>query len=473
LDIGSRLELFVDDFMIAEMEGVTRKLHSPQPQEVAIRFDSPWDGALSAYVTIFQDGGKFRMYYRGRPMPRHMPNMTNQEFWRWISKNWSGGSVACYAESDDGIHWKKPNLGLFECSVTGDKNNSIVLVTDKKRWPNATDNFVAFLDTNPAAPPEARYKGIGRHFMGGGYHTGSKAFQSPDGIHWSLMQEEAIHVDRGHTHDAQNIVFWDAYREHYVEYHRKFRGGFRETRTSTSKDFLNWTEQKHVEFGGAPREHFNNLLVLPYYRAPHIYLGFGSRLNEKRDDSFDHPAGGIDDGVFLSSRDGVNFDRSFMEAWIRPGLDIHNWMHLGTSPAWGLLQTGPEELSVYWLNGYYQSDCVCHVRRGALRLDGFVSVNAPYAGGVFTTKPFKFDGRELVINFSTSVVGTVRIELQHPDGSPIKGFTMDDCPEIYGDKIEKVVGWKGGSDVSSLARKPIQMRVYLKDADLYSFRFKP
>lgn len=472
LDIGSRLELFVDNFLISQVDGVSRNLHSPIPQEIILNFDSPWDGSLSAYSTIFQDGEKYKMYYRGRPMPQQLSSMTSEEMWEWIPNNWSGGSVTCYAESSDGVNWVKPNLGLFKSEVTGQKNNNIVLVTDENKWPNATDNFVPFLDKNPNVEPGAKYKGIGRHFVGGGYHTGNKAFKSSDGISWSLIQDELIHVDKGHTHDAQNIVFWDSFRNRYVEYHRKFREGIRETRTSTSTDFLNWTDQIHVEFGDVTKEHFNNLLVLPYERAPHIFLGFGSRLNTDRDDFLNSPTDGIEDGVFLSSRDGVNFDRSFMEGWIRPGLDIHNWIHLGTSPSWGLLQTNKNELSLYWQNGYHQADHVCHLRRGTLRLDGFVSMNASYIAGTFTTKKIKFIGRRLAINFSTSVVGTIRVELQDFEGNPIAGYTMDDCFDIYGDSTEHFVKWKNNFDVGCLSGQLIRLKIYIKDGDLYSIQFK-
>ena len=119
-------------------------------------------------------------------MPQQLSSMTSEEMWEWIPDNWSGGSVTCYAESNDGVNWVKPNLGLFKSEVTGEKNNNIILVTDKNKWPNVTDNFVAFLDKNPNVEPSAKYKGIGRHFVGGGYHTGNKAFKSSDGISWSF-----------------------------------------------------------------------------------------------------------------------------------------------------------------------------------------------------------------------------------------------------------------------------------------------
>ena len=87
------------------------------------------------------------------------------------------------------------------------------------------------------------------------------------------------------------------------------------------------------------------------------------------------------------------------------------------------------------------------------------------------TKPLRFKGSRLEINYATSAAGGIRIEMQDPKGQPIPGFTLDECPEIIGDQIERIVAWKGGSDLSSLSGKVVRMRVVLKDADLYSIRF--
>jgi hypothetical protein len=56
-------------------------------------------------------------------------------------------------------------------------------------------------------------------------------------------------------------------------------------------------------------------------------------------------------------------------------------------------------------------------------------------------------------------------------GKAVKGFTLEDCPEIFGDQIEQVISWRAGSNVRKLAGKPIRLRFTLKDADLYSLRF--
>ena len=106
-----------------------------------------------------------------------------------------------------------------------------------------------------------------------------------------------------------------------------------------------------------------------------------------------------------------------------------------------------------------------------LRTDGFVSIQAPYSGGELVTKPVIFQGSKLVINYATSAAGSVRVELQDAEGNPLPGFALDDCPEIYGDQIERVVAWKSGTDVNALVGKPIRVRFVLKDADLYSLRF--
>ncbi|MCA9418262.1 MAG: hypothetical protein KC917_18455, partial [Candidatus Omnitrophica bacterium] len=67
--------------------------------------------------------------------------------------------------------------------------------------------------------------------------------------------------------------------------------------------------------------------------------------------------------------------------------------------------------------------------------------------------------------------GSVRVELQDPGGTPIEGYSLDECPEIYGDTIEQTVHWKSGSDLTELKGHPLRIRFVLRDADLYSFQF--
>ncbi len=113
-----------------------------------------------------------------------------------------------------------------------------------------------------------------------------------------------------------------------------------------------------------------------------------------------------------------------------------------------------------------------HVRRYRLRIDGFVSVHSPYDGGSLVTKPLTFTGNRLTLNYATSAAGGLRVELQTPDGAPIEGFSLGDCPEIIGDRINHVVSWDKGPDIGALASKPVRLRFEMKDADLYSLQFR-
>ncbi|MFQ6096616.1 MAG: hypothetical protein ACE5O2_02740 [Armatimonadota bacterium] len=443
-DIGSRLEPFVDDWLIESMDGAQLRLHHPVPREVVFTFDRPWEGNVCAYVTVFKDGDKFRMYYRGAHYDWETKKTTHQ--------------LTCYAESEDGVHWTRPELNLFE--FDGSKRNNIV-------WMGiGCHNFAPFKDANPNCPPNARYKALATG------KRGLVAFQSPDGVHWSLMQDEPV-ITKG-AFDSQNLAFWDAVRGRYVDFHRGFREGVRDIMTCTSDDFIHWTEPRWLDFGDAPREHLYTNAVTPYFRAPHILMGFPKRFMPARKKIADHPSPGVSDGVFMTSRDGVHW-RRWLEAFIRPGLQRERWWQRNNMTAWGMLVTKPaieglpDEISLYSSEGYYQDGN--RLRRFTLRMDGFVSVHAPFAGGQMVTRPLKFEGKRLMLNYSTSGAGSIRAEIADGEGEPIPGFALDDCPEIYGDAIEEAVRWKSGPDVSALAGRVVRLRFVLKDADLYSIRF--
>ena len=299
------------------------------------------------------------------------------------------------------------------------------------------------------------------------------AFKSADGIHWSLIRDEPV-ITKG-AFDSQNLAFYDTLRGHYVDFHRGFRNGVRDIMTCTSGDFRQWTEPVWLEYTGAPRQHLYTNQITAYFRAPHIFMGFPKRFMPSRKLA-EHRLTGVSDGCFMTSRDGLVFHR-WPEAFVRPGLQKDRWVCRNNMIAWGIVTTAsalegaPDELSLYVVEGYYSGDS-CQTRRYTLRVDGFVSVQAPLAGGEMVTKPFTFEGNELVINSSTSAAGSVQIEIQDAEGKPIEGYVLDDCPVIFGDQLERAVTWKGGADVGKLAGRPVRLRFVLKDADLYSIRFR-
>ncbi len=134
------------------------------------------------------------------------------------------------------------------------------------------------------------------------------------------------------------------------------------------------------------------------------------------------------------------------------------------------LEGAPNELSLYASESYWTGNSSV-LRRYTLRLDGFVSAHAPMSGGGLLTKPLRFKGRKLAINFATSAAGSVRVEIQDASGKALPGFALEECPPLFGDTIERIVTWKNGGDVSAIAGQPARLRFDLQDADIYAFQF--
>ncbi len=435
-EIGDRLELFVDDFLIEGMTGgVERRLHHPVPREVVLELNQPWEGPTSAYFVVFQDGERVRMYYRGE-----MPGVD--------------GEACCVAESRDGIHFERVNAGLFE--FAGSTDNNIIWVG------RGAHNFTPFRDARPDVPEDERYKALGYSHHG----KGLGVFASADGLRWRELLDHAAITDG--AFDSQNLAFWDALRGRYVDFHRKGRDGVRDIATCTSEDFRTWTDVAFVEYSDTRKEHMYTNGVQPCPRAPHIYIGFPARFVPERTRYADHPAPGVSDAILMSSRDGLRFER-WEEAFIRPAAEREVWTDRNNYPAWGMIQTAPDEVSVYWTEHYRHAGM--RLRRGTIRTDGFVSLHAGGTPGEALTRPLIFSGNRLVVNYATDAVGRVHFELCRADGSPIEGFSLADSEMLFGNELEHAVRWNGSSDIGALAGQPVRLRMLLENADLYSIRF--
>jgi hypothetical protein len=301
---------------------------------------------------------------------------------------------------------------------------------------------------------------------------------SADGFNWKKLREEPI-ITEG-AFDSQNLVFWSDAEQCYCCFLRIFSDGMRSISKCTSTDFLMWTKPIEMSYGDTPREHLYTNQTGAYFRAPHIYVATAARFMPGRrviskeamaamggDAGY---SGDCSDAVLLTSRGGLAYDRTFMEGFARPGLGFENWTSRTNYPAYGLVPVGETEMAMYIQRNYGQD--TAHLQRLKMRLDGFASLNALYAGGEMVTKPISFAGKKLVINFSTSAAGSIWVELQEADGKPLEGFAQADADEIIGDEIARVVTWKGNGDVSALAGKPVRLRFVMKDADVYSIRFR-
>ena len=451
--VGSQRQLFIDDFWFESQDRIQLTMHRPEIREVALPSDRPWEIAGVHCYCVLLDGSRYRMWYRaaeGKP-ETGLPVRTWQ----------------CYAESSDGIHWEKPNLGLV--SWGGSRDNNILFAS-------ADLGRNASVIVDPNAPAGELYKMITRADAPPVMVLG---YVSDDGFHWRPVGTNPLLTEG--PFDSPNTLLWDDERERYVIYMRgvdksvpgPFFGGRRAIRRSESADFRHWTDPELVV---TPDEHdpenmhlYTNAAV-KYQRAARAYFIFPMAFYPDR-----HyptaPNPGLSEVRFVVSRDGIHWDRRFRRPFLTPGLDERNWVDRNPTMGVGIVPTSSTELSMYFSELNRSEEC--RARRCTVRPDGFVSVEGPYTGwGEFATRPITFTGRRLELNYSTSGGGSIFVELQERDGTPISDYTIEECEEIFGDKIEGIVRWKGGEDVSALAGQPIRLRVRLRDAHLFAFRFQ-
>jgi hypothetical protein len=183
------------------------------------------------------------------------------------------------------------------------------------------------------------------------------------------------------------------------------------------------------------------------------------------------------DVLLLTSRDGIK--------WYRP-LERLPFLRHGADgdPTSGMLFANPWPIIVgdeVWI--YYGAIGITHrenvsdrsqtgIYRARLRLDGFISADAPYGGGEFTTPPLMIQGQRLEVNIDTSGGGWAQVEVQGATGRSLEGFSQRDCDVVRGNSTRKTVTWGGSSDCSALAGKPLCLRFVMHSTRLYAFQFR-
>ncbi len=447
MDIGSRIEMFVDDVLIDSMTGCSLKLNMPIRKEKVMTFDRPWESETSGYITVLNDNGIIRMYYRGKT------DRTDNKSYEYT----------CYAFSSDGINFLRPRLGLHE--FNGDKLNNIIL----EHVPEC-HNFAPFIDSNKDIPAEEKYKAVGGHERIDVNKGKLYGLVSPDGINWKRISNTPI-TTHG-AFDSHNVVFYDKNIGKYRCYARYFDNkhlenpkpyhGIRSIHNMESDNFISWTLPVQNSYDVPYIEEFYTNATVLCPGAEHFYLSFPKRFIADRQRDFFTGAPAVSDAVFMSSRDGTNWNRLFMEAWVRPGLDRKNWVNRNNMTALGIIDIDDREFSMY-ISENYRTE-TNGIRRLTIRKYGFASVNAGYEGGSFITKSFTYKGNSLFINYSTSAAGHVKVFLLDDKGSILLKSDV-----IYGDEIFEKVDFK--TSLSKYEGSKVRLSFDLKDADIYALKF--
>jgi len=447
--------------------GIRLRALPAQKTEPVLSIKAPWAGSLGA-PTVIREGGLYRLWYEVVPASH-------------IESGDAGlHNLLCYAESDDGMTWRRPATRIT--SFEGDDNTNIVYGGHlAPEW--GYHGGSVFRD--PSAPPAERYKAwhlgcmsqaMAEEFMRKypdrvdpfsvthRVHHGMFGAVSPDGLHWTALPECLVMQ----TSDTQNIACWDEMLGRYVAYFRTWVLGRRSIGRAETDDFRCWPLPETFLWPGAdvgPTDtwYCNGKTVCP--GAPDHHLLFALRWNVWDDRFFVHMA---------VSPDGMLWSFPPDAQVITPG-ERGSWDTGGVVAGCGMVELPGDRVGVPFI-GY----AIPHKypRRRPLGQMGWatwqtgrlVALEAPERGE-FTTFPVKFKGAALHVNARTQHAGGIRIELIGGDGKPMPGRTLDDCDLINGDYLDLPVTWRGESSIPRKEDEPVSLRVRMASAQLFSLKF--
>ncbi len=496
-DIGGHKELFIDEAPVSAMKNVRLTMNPPyQDHEPVFVPETPWEYRIHPYATVMKEGDTFRLWYLayewdpppGVALPVTGTAEDASRFWKHTRGR------LCYAESEDGVHWVRPNLGLV--TFRGSKNNNILGPSEHDSVRQAGWNGGAVFK-DPTAPQERRYKLWSEVTVADKRKSGLSSFYSADGLQWTPYDNNPI---PGHC-DCLNVVLWDERIQRYVGYARLWTADshgdrYRAVRRLVSPDFLHWEDTGVVLEADAvdlavpvnrrrqSRQimdfHGNCVFKISsdvYLALPEIWWHWAANPfpTAGRDQE---KMGGFPDKVdvqLASSRDGINWHRAGERCpFLRlgaPDAGDSRMIYAFTQP----LRVG-DELWIYYGGFRYGISENVALKRGAyfrarLRLDGFISADAPYAGGELVTKPLRFRGDQLALNADTSAGGAIRVQVQDECGEPIEGYGLSQADEVNGNSVRLVVTWGGRPNVGELAGRVVRLRFLMNGCKLYSFQF--
>jgi len=440
----ARLFLFVDDGDIASMHGLTRSVRQAAKHygNPVLMPEQPWEGEAimpSATVLFDEDRQEFRLWYAGY---RYLSSLDEQY-------------SLCYATSVDGVHWRRPALGLVEFDGST-QNNLLIPWGDPRR--HDTTSATIFYD--PSAEDASR-RYIMVYFCSGLYPLGLGLAFSSDGLRWQPHPDNPL--DSGGQEPIGDVLYamLEPRGKRMAAYYR-VRQRVRPRRTlarAESQDMLHWSGHRVILEADEHDPPDAEMLGLTPFRYGDMILGFLWVSTEN---------GRKVEVQLASSRDGAT--------WQRVG-DRRPFLTRGAAGAFD--ENSVSRVTVPVVMGdelwfYYEGRGDAR-RRGiglaTVKMDRFISLDAGEAEGELLTRPLTItDQTKLLINAVANPGGYVLAEVLDQEGRPIAGFTREDAILFQDSAVFHPFAWAGQSDLSALAGQVVQIRFILRKARLYAFR---
>ncbi|MEE9603413.1 MAG: alpha/beta fold hydrolase [Thermoguttaceae bacterium] len=500
--VGLQKQLFVDDYIVAEKNHVTREAGQAKKYGVVMVPTLPTE-FQSGKVHDGPDGGYgFESHFCWFWSPYW--NTEKKIFQMWYMGSNRPHTGLCYAESKDGVNWTKPKISKDGKTNLVNWNSPVPILRHKKSMDLFDTGINGVTVTNDPSLPYGsaeKYK-VAFYPMFGGSECTTRLGYSADGIYWNLYNKG--HGVTGRAADTNNQIHWNPLTKRYLLHCRQdFKGGggigehrgVRIMEHTKGNDLINhptaWKTlttfalddpDKTVIPGTKTPLYQIHTFPMWYYEG--VWFGLtdvlaatNKHVPDGEQDYHKRHKRGVWEFYMAPSRDAVNYDfaaatyprkaliprgpaGSFDKDCVRPPSNIvtHNDQHwiyyLATNERWG-----------------------CHrwdarLALAKLRLDGFFFLEAKEKPGTVVTKPFKLEGDKLQLNVD-AVSGYVKVELLDKSGKPILGFSGDAAKTYRGfDKLRLEPKWKDQADLSSLEGKEVRLRFTMENAKLYAFQIQ-
>jgi hypothetical protein len=524
--------LFIDDFVLARSTGFDRVIHHPRCRGVVIPADKPWEtnGLNPLYVERRPDG-RFICFYVAMWWDIDRAQTIKAENFRRDRPHQIFSAIA-YAESDDGVHWVKPELGLVEAPAGVDwqrqapypspngsttrRNNlgvPFVIVSDLHRHGDVTDPARRYAIR--VAPEYAGSFDVALQDMpgtSGGYF----AAEIPDWRNDPQWQSKLIYSGGDFNPRRHALHYWDRIHQEWVTLDQGVCPHWlpsREIARFASKDLVHWTSRAVLYPDAADRhdlECYDEPMMMLPWCAEGVVFGLLGWFHSDRS----HPDAGpnlqptlarkgtCEIRITISRDGGITWDRtSSRQAWIPHGSEPDSF---DRTLAWGLppVRVGDEDwFYIYACNQdhlntrndpqqttyHHSGPSIRHTILCTQKHNRFVSMRARNQPSILITNPVRVSGGQLQLNVDADR-GPVRVGIA--PGEPIatfngsvpsiaphllpqhllQGFNFDDCQTIRANATEHVVVFKNAS-VHSLMGRSVCLLFEMADADLYGFRF--
>ena len=450
--------------------GLRLTAHLPRVgQRPLVTADRPWEGGnarsgIGVYSTLFEDDGRYRLYYDSGDLSGELD----------VDEDIGTQRMLAYAESTDGIDWVKPRVGTVTFNRSRDNN----LVYGGDASPGR-DAHGATVFRDPSAPPDERYKLV--HMGTHGGRVCVYGAVSADGLRWRPLERPLIPE---YLSDTQTVMRFDPQKGRYVGYFRGWTA--HEHGTSHARRIIAYAESESFESWPRPQP----LVDADMHDEPdtdiytNAYTPWPGADAHLMFPAFYRRSADITEVHMMTSRDGLRWQRPLQAPVIpagEPGTISEGGVYAGCGLAslrsgeWSL-PISPRRAShnrVFFDSSLPETG----VLTATWRQDGFVSLEAETVGAC-STLILTFAGSRLELNAWTRFGGDVRVEMadasddnRRTHAPPIAGRSFQDCDPISGDHLNHTVTWRGESDLSPWAGRPVRVRLRMRRARVYAMQF--